>query len=49
MTEHKDEMFEDGAQVILDGLAAIADAVGKELEKSLETLAKKVRFQLYYA
>lgn len=36
-------MFEGGAQVIMDRLASIANAIGEELENALERLAEKVK------
>lgn len=39
----KEEVFNDGAEVLLGRLSTAAEAVGKALEDSLEELAEKVR------
>lgn len=45
MEDYKDEMFEDGAEVIMDRLASVADAVGEKLGIALAKLAEKVNLR----
>lgn len=42
VVDQKDDVFEDGADVILDRLASAADAIGVALENALVNLAEKV-------
>ncbi|KAL9712639.1 hypothetical protein Ac2012v2_003876 [Leucoagaricus gongylophorus] len=42
VADHKDDIFESGADVILEQLDSIANAVGGQLENALEELSKQV-------
>ena len=44
VNSNKDDLFEDGAELILDKLDKIAISVGKALEVSMNSLAEKVPF-----
>ena len=44
VNSNKDDLFEDGAELILDKLDKIAISVGKALEVSMNSLAEKVTF-----
>jgi len=51
----KDEIFDDGAEIVMERLTQAAVAVGEALDTALEELAKKVRkwaprfeFEIYY-
>ncbi|KAF9452482.1 hypothetical protein P691DRAFT_697145, partial [Macrolepiota fuliginosa MF-IS2] len=46
VNDQKNEMFEGGAQVIMDRLVAIANAIGEDLETALEELAKKIEVNI---
>ncbi|KAF7977636.1 hypothetical protein HWV62_3046 [Athelia sp. TMB] len=46
ISEQKDEVFEDGADVILERLAAAAEAIGATLQGALADLAQKIEVNL---
>ncbi|KAJ7129761.1 hypothetical protein C8R44DRAFT_777600 [Mycena epipterygia] len=46
VSDYKDEIFDDGAEVILERLTGAADAIGKALELDMENLAQKIEVNL---
>lgn len=42
MADCKDEIFEDGADVLMERLTKAADAIGEALDEALGQLAQKV-------